>query len=728
MNGDGDVTLHDLLLVVDSLRRQTQASLAESEAEAETPLVDVSGDGVLSLHDLVLVVGVLRESAPVTAAGVQGAIDCTGVDDSLVPLATECDVQQLLKRGAAASASENAIIAVVDRGGRILGVRVEQDVLNLYDAQGNGNGVVDAGSPEEEQLVFAIDGAVAKARTAAFFSSNAAPLPSRTVRFISQSTITQREVESNPNILDPDSTRRGPGFVAPIGLGGHFPPEIPFTPPVDLFGIEHQSRDSKVHHGLDGIKGTGDDIVLDNRFNVHDDFIAAGKNLAFPESYGVASERLLTAASRGVATLPGGIPLYKTIGGAPLLVGGIGVFFPGPDGFATHEQGFVPGIGQSEKQRTNASQVLESEWIALAAAGGSSGAGAAVGELSGVAPVGEYDLPFGRIDLVGITLEGIGPHPTAASPITGVQRIVNVGASVGRGSPDSGADQIVEPGDMHLDGEPVPDGWLVEPHDAQDGSGLTKADVERIIMQGVAEAEQVRAAIRLPIGERTRMVLAVSDLSGNILGLFRMPDATIFSIDVAVAKARNTAYHADPTAITPADRVRLDTPGDALPIMPDPSVPAGAAFTNRTFRFLAEPRFPDGIDGTPPPPFSILSDPGINPATAENLGPPLPASVYMRDETSILGFTSFNPSRNFRDPSGPANQNGVVFFPGSTPLYKDGVLVGGFGVSGDGVDQDDVVTFSGQAGYAAPADLRADRFFVRGVRLPFQKFNRNPRG
>jgi hypothetical protein len=39
-----------------------------------------------------------------------------------------------------------------------------------------------------------------------------------------------------------------------------------------------------------------------------------------------------------------------------------------------------------------------------------------------------------------------------------------------------------------------------------------------------------------------------------------------------------------------------------------------------------------------------------------------------------------------------------------------------------------VVTALGQEGYAAPAALRADMHFVRGVRLPFQKFLRNPEG
>jgi len=48
------------------------------------------------------------------------------------------------------------------------------------------------------------------------------------------------------------------------------------------------------------------------------------------------------------------------------------------------------------------------------------------------------------------------------------------------------------------------------------------------------------------------------------------------------------------------------------------------------------------------------------------------------------------------------------------------------GVSGDGVDQDDVVTFAGAQGFRPPTTVtRADQVFVRDVRLPFQEFNRN---
>jgi hypothetical protein len=162
----------------------------------------------------------------------------------------------------------------------------------------------------------------------------------------------------------------------------------------------------------------------------------------------------------------------------------------------------------------------------------------------------------------------------------------------------------------------------------------------------------------------------------------------------------------------------------------------GLAFTNRTFRFLAEPRYPSGVDGSLPPVFSILTDPGINRKTAENSSLPTPASLF----TSVMGFDAFHTSRNFSDPGDVitpapgvntdplANMNGIVFFPGSTPLYKSRLLAGGFGISGDGVDQDDVVTNSGQAGFDPPQNLRADMVFYRGVRLPFQKFNRNPQG
>lgn len=648
------------------------------------------------------------------------------------------EVETLLDRGSAATSSDDAIIAVVDRGGRILGVRVEPGVVAALDdpanltSGGNGNGVIDAGT-EERALVFAIDGAVSKARTAAFFSNGdpangtLAPLTSRLVRFISQSTVTEREINSNPN-LDGTSLNdalasrdRGPGFVAPLGLGGHFPPGVRFTPPVDLFAIEHTNRDSIVHPGVDGVRGTVDDITLPGRFNIDPSRLAPGVNpLVPPESYGFISERFISAGSRGIATLPGGIPLFRdsnSDGLGDTLVGGIGVFFPGPSGFASHEQGF-PATSRcgSSRDPINAPCVLESEYIAFAAAGGSRGASFLSGDISGIPPVTELDLPFGRIDLVGIQLPVYGP--TAGRE--GVRRLVRAGQASGSG-PSIGSNQPLDTlGTLVRSGLPLSQGELVVPTTSASDPLLNSAVVDQIIAAAVDQANQTRAAVRLPMGSRTRMVIAVTDTAGNVLGLHRMDDATVFSIDVAVAKARNVAYYADAGALQGVDQVA--------------GVDAGTAFTNRTFRFLAEPRFPDGIDGAGAGTFSILANQAIDSNTGLNSGL-VAATVGSFDAAvdplngSVLGYDAFFPGTNFHDIDQVENQNGVVFFPGSAPIYIDGQLVGGLGVSGDGVDQDDVVTAAGIAGFAPPAGVaRADQVAVDGVRLPYIKFLRNPEG
>jgi uncharacterized protein GlcG (DUF336 family) len=608
-----------------------------------------------------------------------------------VELLDTTEVAALLDRAAAVTSSSDAIIAVVDRSGRLLGLRVESGV----DPAITGN---------THSLVFAVDGALAKARTGAFFGNNQAPLTARTIQLISQTTMTQREIQSDPSITDPDSTLRGPGFVAPIGIKNHFPPGIQFTPQVDLFAIEHTNRDSIVHPGADRIKGTADDITLPYRFNIDPAFLspaALADPLFAPESYGFISGLEPTAQSRGIATLPGGTPIVEN----GQVVGGIGVFFPGKTGFATEENSQLNDAGFFDPTRRDRS--LEAEFIAFAAVGGSKGANASfAGPLHGAPALPGFDLPFGRIDLVGISLDLFGGHG-----LQGLRNLLTFGRTLGPGTPNDGTNLPVDPqGDTLLDGKGVPQGWIVMPHA---GGDLTAADVTGIIRRGIREANRVRAAIRLPLDSTARMVLSVTDKDGNVLGLFRMPDATIFSIDVAVAKARNVSYYADPAELQAIDQI--------------PGVAAGTAFTNRTFRYAALPRFPEGIDVYPPGPFSIFNDGGAL-RNGRNDGPPLPASAFQ----SAQGFDAFNPNTNFHDPFNVANQNGVVFFPGSAPLYKDtdgdGIrdLVGGLGISGDGVDQDDDVTFVSVKGFEPPGGLRADKVKVRGVRLPYIKFNRQP--
>lgn len=598
------------------------------------------------------------------------------------PLLTASEVELLLTRASAASSSNDAIIAIVDRNGRLLGLRVEAGVNPAITNNNNA-------------LVFAVDGALAKARTAAFFANNGAPLTSRTVQFISQTTITQREVESYPSIPDANSDLRGPGFVAPVGIKGHFPPNVPFTPQVDLFAIEHTNRDSILHPGADGLKGTADDQLLRGRFDIDPAFVPDGQGLFPPESYGRISGLQPDAQSRGIATLPGGIPLFKD----GTLVGGIGVFFPGRTGFATEENSSLSATFDPTKPDRS----LEAEFIAFAAAGGSSGANASIGEINGVPALPGFDLPNGRIDLVGITLDIFGPEGTKGPEI-----LLRVGATLGVGV-NNGTNLPVDlMGTQFRDGLPVPEGWLVLPHS---GDGVTAAEVEQIITQGFFQAQQTRAAIRLPFNTPTAMVFAVADRQGEIVGLYRMPDATVFSIDVAVAKARNVAYYANPDQLQAIDQV--------------PGAPPGFALTNRSIRYLALPRFPEGIDGKPPGPYSILNDGGTDPTTGLQVGPRLPASAFQ----SVQGHDAFFPNTNFHDPFNVRKQNGVVFFPGSSALYRNSnLLIGGFGVSGDGVDQDDVVTSQGALGFEPVQAIRIDQVFVRGVRIPYIKFNRNPEG
>ena len=71
-------------------------------------------------------------------------------------------------------------------------------------------------------------------------------------------------------------------------------------------------------------------------------------------------------------------------------------------------------------------------------------------------------------------------------------------------------------------------------------------------------------------------------------------------------------------------------------------------------------------------------------------------------------------------------ENGIPIFAVSVPLYNNGRLVGAIGVSGDGVDQDDLIASAGRAGFEVLLAIRSDQIPVGGVRLPFVKFPRNP--
>jgi hypothetical protein len=70
--------------------------------------------------------------------------------------------------------------------------------------------------------------------------------------------------------------------------------------------------------------------------------------------------------------------------------------------------------------------------------------------------------------------------------------------------------------------------------------------------------------------------------------------------------------------------------------------------------------------------------------------------------------------------------NGITIFPGGLPLYRGGALVGAIGISGDGVDQDEIIASEGTLGFEAPQEIRTDTIVFRGTQLPYFKEPRNP--
>jgi len=290
------------------------------------------------------------------------------------------------------------------------------------------------------------------------------------------------------------------------------------------------------------------------------------------------------------------------------------------------------------------------------------------GSLAGFLPVPVFPLPFpGNVFIDGLRLPFLGPDINITT--AGLERLKGTHAG------NSAGTFVIAP----RAGTCAPNGYLTGPV----GGTIPAADVDGIVKRAVAKAKRTRAAIRLPLNSYTRMVIAVADLDGTILAIYRMPDATVFSIDVAVAKARNVIYFS--TATT-------DLPGIA----------AGTAVTNRTIGFGAQPLFPPGISSRQ---FDVRT------------GPFYP--LFLKDLA--------NPCTQGSQPPN-ANQNGIVFFPGASPLYANGKLVGGLGVSGDGVEQDDYVTVAGAGPFLPPESTWADRLKIDGVRMPMFKFPRQPEG
>ena len=218
---------------------------------------------------------------------------------------------------------------------------------------------------------------------------------------------------------------------------------------------------------------------------------------------------------------------------------------------------------------------------------------------------------------------------------------------------------------------------------------LTDIEVSNIISAAANRCRITRAGIRLPAGSPAQVFITVVNNPGVdgvapvVLGTFcTSPDTTRFSWDVCVQKARTAVLYSS----------------------------SNRAYSTRTVGFLAQSLYPPGINGTTNGPFFGMQE-EVSVITSNSIS-----------FTNPVNGAVFNTATNV-DAAVP---NGITIFPGGFPLYRNGVLIGAIGVSGDGVDQDDLISASGAALFPAPISIRADQTQYRGTRLPYAKFPRNP--
>jgi uncharacterized protein GlcG (DUF336 family) len=412
------------------------------------------------------------------------------------------------------------------------------------------------------------------------------------------------------------------------------------------------------------------------RFIVQDHFPQPVSNTPGGPLYGVQFSSLPGSdvySGPAISGDPGGVPLFKQ--GEP--VGGIGVAGDGHDVLARSDLDYDPKVSAPSDVFAGREESDADEQVALA------------GASRFMAPV---KIRATQIFLDGLRLPFTADQPASGKPARTLEQLIADGAGTTlfatpaavdglpltaapykpqnsarpRGSPGSPFPTATIggiTGELKNTSPRVSDFGIIQSDDTTTPDRhdrLTGRDVRIIIGQAVREALKVRAAIRLPIGVPARVHIAVVDRDGDILGVFRMDDGTNFSNDVAVQKARTAAFFSD----------------------------NHHAFTTRAIGFLSQRFFPAGIEGGP--------------------GGPL---FHLQNALSLSGDFGIS-NRGATLPLQPGRQNplanGITIFPGGAPLYKNGRFVGAIGVSGDGVDQDDIISFAGTNGFGPKRAWRAD--------------------
>ena len=271
---------------------------------------------------------------------------------------------------------------------------------------------------------------------------------------------------------------------------------------------------------------------------------------------------------------------------------------------------------------------------------------------------------------------------------------------------------------------------------------LAATDVQQILRSALSVANAARAQIRAPAGQAAQVSISVVDTQGEVLGVVRSPDAPIFGIDVALQKARSAAFMSNPLAaaelqsLPPANYLKPVATSAIAPYVSDlrkllasPTALAdGTAYSSRTLGNLARPFLPDGVSSAIAGPLSKSYSQWSPFSTGLQLDLSMNAIVAAAGGSLVSGCTGLSRLKN-----------GLQIFPGGIPIYRTvaGVtrLAGAIGVSGDGVDQDDMIAFLGLSRAAsilangvgqAPAAWRADRIVLPGGNLRYAQCPQAP--
>ncbi len=454
------------------------------------------------------------------------------------------------------------------------------------------------------------------------------------------------------------------------------------------------------------------------------------------------------ASPLGLSADPGGIPLYK--GGVP--VGGIGVLADG-----------VYGIDRNLFDLDITGTAALDEAIALA---GTVGFQAPADRRADRITVDGKVFRFTDVENFNLLTNAASAPAfatinTAEAGVFG--RLVNTGVQANASAFFSGATGVVAgrafgqaasgvqaaaavgafTGQAQFaarDGFVLTNGAGTNRHPPTAFGGLTAAQVATLMASALDIANSARAQIRRPVNSQMRATISIVDANGVIRGIVRTRDGPVFGTDVSLQKARTATFFSSAGAAAALNGGRTGRGGGGANINANTftrrvqliqgtaevqdHTPVGAtaltdgkAFADRSGGNLARPFFPDGIQGRLPGPLS-------NPIAAWSpFATGLQLDLVFEELTRVL-LANNAPSANCNTQNQIAGlQNGIQIFPGSVPLYNNaGALIGGIGVSGDGIDQDDMTAFLGahNAGVLlgglvqnAPTLIRADNIFIQ---------------